>query len=156
MADALLKYYEILPGSGFFDLTMDGALLAEDSGLKTAVVLSLFTDRLAENDDELPDGTTNRRGVWTDTFATVDGDLQGSRLWLLSRSKQQQAVVNKAMEYAEEALKWLIDDGIAKEVNVEAAAIASGVLALGIEIVKPGGETVGFKFENLWEALNGV
>lgn len=154
--DAKLIYKEIAPGFGFFDLNLVNGSLDEDHSLETAVILSLFTDRRADADDILPEGGGDRRGVWSDTFATIDGDLQGSKLWLLSREKQLPDVANRARQYAEEALVWLIEDGIAAEINVTAESVAQSVLGLGVEIVKPEGDSIGFKFNNLWEALNAL
>lgn len=154
--DAKLIYKEIGPGFGYFDLSLASGSVVEDHSLETAVILSLFTDRRAEVDDALPEGGGDRRGVWSDAFADIPGDLQGSRLWLLSRSKQLPDVANRARQYAEEALQWLIDDGIAAQVNVSAESVARGILGLQVQIVKPDGEAVGFKFSNLWEALNAI
>ena len=117
-----------------FDLAIQGADIATDEGLRTAVLVSLFTDRRANDDDVIPDGTDNRRGWWADAWPEVDGDLEGSRLWLLSREKQLPDVLQRAKEYGEEALAWLIDDGIALTVTVSAEWAASGVLGLRVEI----------------------
>ena len=61
----------------------------------------------------------------------------GSRLWLLSRSKATQDTVNSARLYAEEAVQWMVEDGIAESVTAEAERHADGVLAFRVEIVKP-------------------
>lgn len=116
------------------DLSVIGAALKPDAGLETAVVLSLFTDARAEDGDRLPDDETDPRGWWGDVAATVDGDRFGSRLWLLKREKQTQETLNRARTYAEEALAWLIDDGIATAVLVEAEWISRGLLGLGVTI----------------------
>ena len=76
--------------------------LAADNGLKTAVLISLFTDRLAAADDEIPDGTEDRRGWWGDMPADGSApsgappDPIGSRLWLLARAKQSAETLNRA------------------------------------------------------------
>lgn len=154
--DVKITYKEIGPGFGFFDLSLVDGSLADDAGLESAVIVSLFTDRRADIDDILPAGGSDRRGVWSDIFNPVDGDLQGSKLWLLSREKQLSSVAVQARQYAEESLQWLIDDGIASAINVTAEIVAQGVLGVGVEIVKPSGDVINFKFSNLWEALNAV
>lgn len=140
------------------DLSLSGALLDVDDGLQTAVIASLFTDRRAEPGDVLPDGAGgDRRGWWGDALPPVvsgvpiDGDRIGSRLWLLGREKQLQAVVNRAREYAAEALAWLIEDGIAERVEVEAEIVRAGVLGLDIAIHRPPGDAVDFRFAYAWE-----
>lgn len=123
--------------------------LAEDDGLETAVIISLFTDRRAEPDDELPAGD-DRRGWWGDALAEVPGDRIGSRLWLLSREKQLSRVLPKAREYALEALQWLVEDGVALAVDVTAEIAGPGILGLLVEIRRPGAGPVKYRFERFW------
>lgn len=151
--DAKLTFKEISPGVGYFDIGIAGADLERDSGLETAVIISLFTDRRAEADDILPDGSDDRRGYWGDQYAEVEGDLLGSRLWLLDREKQLPGVVQRAKQYAEEALAWLVEDGVAAKVIVTAEIPRPGMLGLVIEIHKPDGQQLGFRFSNLWDIL---
>jgi len=114
-----------------FDIALDGLNLATDAGLRTAVILSLFTDRRAEAYDVLPDASGDRRGWWADAYAD---DRIGSRLWLLAREKQQPQVLARAREYAEQALRWMVDDGLATRVSVTAETVRTGVLGLRIVI----------------------
>jgi phage gp46-like protein len=93
--------------------------LETDSGLATAILISLFTDRRADDTDELPGDADDRRGWWGDSVAEVPGDQIGSKLWLLERSKITTDSVRLARQYGEEALAWLIADGVAAAVLVE-------------------------------------
>lgn len=131
--------------SGAADLTVAGADLDSDDGLGTAVIISLFTDRRVA-DDELPAGESWRRGYWGDSLNDEPGDETGSKLWLLGRAKQTPAVLVRAEEYAQEALAWLVDDGIARAVAVVAAWIARGVLSLCVTIDMREGGTREFQF----------
>ena len=133
-----------------FDWLLARPCLAEDDGLETAVTISLFTDRRANDDDELPSGD-DRRGWWGDALAEVSGDRIGSRLWLLSREKQLPDVLSRAREYALEALQWLVDDGVARSVNVEATSVRQGVLGLTVTIARTRGETARYRFESFWK-----
>lgn len=135
------------------DIRQVGADLEGDPGLKTAVIVSLFTDARAASDDELPPGETDRRGWWGDLLAGGDGDRIGSRFWLLAREKQLPEVLAKAEEYAAEALQWLVDDGIAKAVEVSAEWVRRGLLGVRIVISKPDGDAVEFRFNHLWEGV---
>lgn len=120
-----------------------GDLVAEDS-LRTAVILSLFLDRRANDDDILPNGSDDRRGWWADTVApmtdygigggSASGDRIGSRLWLLSREKQLAGVLERAQHYAEEALAWLVEDGVATAVQVTATNPRQGWLVLEVTV----------------------
>lgn len=130
-----------------FDISLDGADLATDGGLQTAVIMSLFTDRRAEPDDAIPDGTDDRRGWWADAWPAAPGDLWGSRLWLLYREKDLPSVLTRAQQYAEESLAWMVADGVAAAVRVTAERVRRGVLGIFVEIEKPDGE----RFADLWE-----
>lgn len=73
--------------------------------------------------------------------AAAAHDRIGSRLWLLGREKQLAEVVRRAKDYAEEALAWLIDDGVARRVSVTPSVPRQGWLWLEIRIdLADGGE----------------
>lgn len=136
-----------------FDLAISGGDLVGDDGLETAVLLSLYTDRRALDEDELPDGGTDQRGWWADAY----GDRPiGSRLWLLSREKDLDSVLRRAEEYASEALAWLIEDGIAKAVEVEAIHLRRDVLQLIVAIERPTGAVVVRRYDYVWRSSNGL
>lgn len=147
MTDVALRWDTDLFGA---DLALDGAALATDDGLKTAVIISLFTDARARDDDPLP-AEGDRRGWWGDAEPAVAQDVIGSRLWLLSREKRLPSVVARAREYAEEALAWLIADGVASAVAVQAEAIGEHTLGLLVEITRPAGPGR-LRFDFVWEA----
>jgi len=134
------------------DLAIEAGDLAIDDGLETAVILSLFTDRRARASDQLPDGQIDRRGWWGDVRPPVADDLCGSRLWLLGREKETSTVLERAREYATEALTWLILDGVAAAVDVVAEFVSAGVLGLHVAIQRPSSDTVDFRFELAWSA----
>lgn len=100
------------------DWTIAAGDLASEAGLRTAILISLATDRLAEPDDPIEPGE-DPRGWWADAY-DIDGtnDRIGSRLWLLRREKSTEATRRRAVLYAEEALEWLVADGIAEAVAV--------------------------------------
>jgi len=110
------------PALACADITVSKGDLVADRGLRTAVLISLFTDELARPDDALPDGTDDRRGWWGDT--PVEGespDPIGSRLWLLARAKRTEETRRRAETYAQDALTWLVADGVAAAVAVAAS-----------------------------------
>lgn len=92
-----------------------------DDGLRTAVYLSLFTDRLADEDDRLPHDPAepfpDRRGYWADflvpvLFPALAGFRLGSRLWLLRGRTLTTETTAEARAYCAEALVWLETLGI--------------------------------------------
>ncbi|SFT73695.1 phage GP46 family protein [Halomonas saccharevitans] len=142
--DIALRYD---PGAKRFDLRLEGGDLLADEGLETAVLLSLFTDRRALLEDRLPDGSSDRRGYWADAYRDR---RHGSRLWLLHREKAEEDVRRRAREYAEEALAWLIEDGIAESVEVEARHVRFDTLGLRVVIRRGGRELLEGQYDYVW------
>lgn len=123
--------------------------------LVRAVIISLFSWRRARPDDDLP--SNERMGWWGDTYPQVENDKIGSRLWLLSRAKFFKDVPAQAREFAEEALEWIVTDGLAAKVQVMAERI--GLDTLGIHVVlyrKDGSVLFDLRFPNAWEFANAV
>lgn len=133
-----------------FDLTLhsgeQGRDFLGDAGLLSAVIISLFTDRRARDDDPLPDERvgvpSDRRGWWGD-YLDEDQPAVGSRLWLLWREKDLDVVVARAEEYAREALAWLTTEQAGtlrvERVDVSARRVSPGYLGIGVRAVPPAG-----------------
>lgn len=123
------------------DALVQSGLLLTDETLLTPTIISLFTDKLAGADDELPATENWKRGWWADSFAALPGDKIGSHLWLLFRCKQTEETRLRGEEYARAALAWMVEDKIAKAVTVTAAWLEPGTgrLGLGIVLAKPDG-----------------
>ncbi len=116
------------------DYPLNEAGLIEDEGLSSMVLLCLFTDARALASDALPYENSDRRGWPGDSFAAFNW---GSRLWLLSREKITSSTLNRAKDYAREALQPLIDFKLIKASNVSAKRVSRNAVALTIEVIKP-------------------
>jgi phage gp46-like protein len=139
--------------TGDADLTMIDSDLASDRSLATAVLLSLFTDRRAHDDDVPPSGDSrDRRGWWADQFAVVGGDLIGSRLWLLDRSTLTNENALKAKQYALEALQWMLDDAVVASIDVTVTNTSNGRLIV-VAVQRPSGDRTTFSFDPAWSHL---
>jgi phage gp46-like protein len=137
-----------------FDILLDGPDLATEEGLKAAIYISLGTDARARPEDEIPDGTDDRRGFWGDAFNAIAGDVTGSRLWLLERSKTTAEVLRLAKDYGLEALQWLIEDKVASSVDLSTER-QDATLAFAVIVTRPDGRIS--KFDYVWEGLfNGL
>lgn len=124
--------------------------------LVRAVMISLFTWRRANPDDELPDtsASAQRMGWWGDNYPEVINDRIGSRLWLLGRAKIVPDTLIRAKAYAEEALKWLVDDGIAARVVVEVERQGLTTVALACRFFKSDGRALAnIRFTDAWSFL---
>lgn len=137
-----------ITSTGTGDWTISAGALTSDDDLASAVLISLFTDRQANADDVIPDGSGDRRGWWGDQ----DQDVPiGSRLWLLDRSRLTQDVANTAQVHISEALKWLIDDGVAAGIAVAARISGQSQLDTIITITRNDGAKVPLKYSWVWQ-----
>ena len=131
------------PNTGDFLLTR---------GFDTAITMSLFCERRADT-SEVPTAEL-RRGWWGNTIGPEGFEI-GSKLWLLDQARQTQATLNKAVDYAREALQWLVDDGHLVSIDVSAAFSTNGI-TLNITLNRSNSATETRSYE-LWEnteALN--
>ncbi|MFO6448906.1 phage GP46 family protein [Erythrobacter sp. NE805] len=148
------------------DLLLANGQLATDDGMRTAILISLFTDARAADDEALPEDGGDRRGWWGDAYArdarpdagtARDRSRIGSLLWLLSRSKITAQVLAQAKQACDDALAWLVRDGIAAAVRVVVEAqVRTGqqtpdLLAIAVEVDRPGGPGRQ-RFDFVWEA----
>lgn len=109
--------------AGGADFAVSGGDLTLDLGLHTAVMISLFSDALADPSDVLPDGTGDRRGWVGDVpigGSAAYADPIGSRLWLYETQRQTEPVRRGIETAARDALGWMIRDGVADRVEVAA------------------------------------
>lgn len=97
-------------------LFLNGAVVTSDmaDNLSRAVVISLFTWRRADDSDDY-DHELGKQGWWGDS---LNEDEIGSKLWQLLRSKITSETLLRAQEMADDALKWLVEDGICTDVSV--------------------------------------
>ena len=141
------------------DLLLANGALATDDGMRTAILISLFTDARAADDAELPEAGDDRRGWWGDALAdgsgidagtARDANRIGSLLWLLARSKITDRVLQQAHQACYDALSWLLRDGVAAALRVIVEA-QGHTLAIGIELDRPSGPGRQ-RFDFTWDA----
>lgn len=125
--------------------------IAEDNGLETAVLISLFADARATPDLLDPiDQDGDLRGFWGDI--AIPGDSTGSLLWTLKRAKQLQSTLAQARGYCKTALQWLIDDAVADLVDVQCEFIKRGWLGIQVDIYRPGSANpVSYRYNYEWQ-----
>jgi len=138
------------------DLVLFGFDLERDDGLETAVIISLFTDRRASAEQIPPEyPQDDLRGYWGDITAVSATDQTGSLLWLLAREKQLPQILSRAEQYCREALAWMIDDMVATTISVAASFYSMGVMLLEINIDRPTGQSVRYRYNYEWSAQAG-
>lgn len=135
------------------DLCIVDGDIALDPGLASLVLMSLLTDARAQPQD-VDAGEDDLRGWWGDALS--DRPL-GGRMWTLGRAKATAENVRRARDFAREALVWLIADGIAGRIEVEATVTpgdgSGATLALDILIVRSGARPERLSYDFLWSAM---
>lgn len=139
-------------GSAHGDWTTAGGGIALGPAIVSAVVLSLFTDRIASPDFVPTDGTADRRGWWGDSY---EPSPIGSRLWQLDRAAKSTAanLPKLARGYCVEALQWLLDDGVAASVSVTAGWASPTALAILVTVAEPDGRLTTFNAQYAWAGV---
>lgn len=138
--------------NGRGDWAMQGADLATDQPLVTAVLISLFTDRVASPDFVNTDGTADRRGWWGDAF---NPRPIGSRLWQFERAKKVGpfAMLLEVRDAIRDALNWVVEDGIASGVDVSNRWTTPSVMAVQVTIRKPAAPSTSLAFQWVWKGV---
>jgi phage gp46-like protein len=132
------------PATARGDLNMVGGAIELGHDLETAVLISVFTDLAADPDDILlPGQAADPRGWWADSLT---GDPIGTKLWQIFARTTSQDTLNWARDQVSKALTWMIADGVAAAVEVDAQYIARGALGLRITITEPSGRRTAFSY----------
>lgn len=147
MSDIGLFIIEREPGHPVLDIDITSTGIAADDGLETAVFISLFSDQRVSV-EELPDFVDEQRGWWGDLLSDVQDDKIGSKLWLLTREKTTVQTLQRFIDYSKDALQWMIDDGVADEILVDAEYLRRDTIKVTIQINKPDG--LNELFELVW------
>ncbi|UWS31750.1 phage GP46 family protein [Erwinia pyrifoliae] len=119
--------------------------------LTRSVVISLFSWRRAEPDDN----AEQPMGWWGDTWPTVQNDRIGSRLYLLRRTTLTNKTPLQARTYINQALAWMIEDGVAARIDTQVERTGIDVLATAITLWQRDGARHTITFDDLWSEVNG-
>lgn len=133
-----------LSGRSYIDIKIGDTDLVGDDGAETAALISMFTDQRVSL-EELPDFEESQRGWWGDLLSEIQDDQIGSKLWTLRREKQTTGTLQRFIDYTRDSLQWMIQDGFADDVQVDAEYIRRGFILVTVQMFKPKGDPVIFK-----------
>ncbi|HEN3599447.1 TPA: phage GP46 family protein [Yersinia enterocolitica] len=119
--------------------------------LTRAVIISLFTWRRADPDDD----SEQPMGWWGDSYPTIQNDRIGSRLYLLQRTTLTNNTVELARGYLDQALAWLKEDGVVSRITINVQRRGTDILTAKITLYRNDGSSQLITFDDLWSALNG-
>jgi phage gp46-like protein len=150
-----------------YSVSVDWSLLSDGTlddtqALATAVIVALGTDKLANEDDILPDpDSTDRAGWWGDMDAQelFDGWPIGTKLWLLKRSKivgpedPNGSTVARVEQYISEAIQPFVDQRMATSFEVHAARVGVERIDTLLTLYRGPKLPVELRFQILWQEL---
>lgn len=144
--DVLIK----MDKAGLYDIQVSGGDIASVDGLEAAIATSLFSDARAP--ENLQPDPALRRG-WVGDILTADtGRKTGSLLWILDQARLTDEMLNTAALYAQEALQWLIDDGVATRISASVERAGPREFMIVVNLVDASGRAK--QFSNLWRQTN--
>lgn len=117
----------------------NGSLLASGKDLETAILMSLFCDAPAQDGDVLAAGSA-KRGYWADVY-DEEGNVLGSRLWLLESEPLTQGTAQRAEVYSKEALNWLVAGRFVRAISTS-TELGNDVILLTLTVTLRDGNTV--------------
>ena len=126
MQDALIQ----VDINGLYDLVIDeeSADFASAEGFETSIPVSLFTDARAPA-VQVQEAQGRRGWVGNILFADIEREL-GGLLWILDQARLTENIINLAKTFAEESLNWMVEDGIAR--NINATVVQDGLRSVKI------------------------
>jgi len=131
-----------------FDIDFDdkGDFVLEDT-FDTNIAISLLSDARADQSEVSE--PERRRGFWADEVLFPDDPNQnfGSKLWLI-QGRRTQDNLNKAIDFAQISLQWLVDNNHVKSIDIQGQFITNGI-QLDINYVVDNDVTNNLSFQ-LW------
>jgi phage gp46-like protein len=133
--------------TGNYDISLENGDFTTTDGFDSSILVSLFSDARADKSEVLR--PEQRRGWWGDECSDNKNSKLGSKLWLLSQARKTPVTLNRAKDYAYQALKWLVDEGYSRKIDVNASFIAEGI-KLDITITNNAGATESRSYK-IWQ-----
>jgi len=131
------------------DMIIENGDLKADPGLETAALISLFSDKRVRFQD-LPPGENDQHGWWADLVSEPLSDEIGSKLWTLLRDGKVIDITVIEMEsILLDAFNWMLDDGLATKIVVDAGRVGQNEISGTVDITKPDGDNIPLKF--VWD-----
>lgn len=99
---------------GIYDISFTDGDFTLDAGLETSMMITCYCQK---RDESIEDPRS--RGGWAGNQLNQNGFEQGSLAWTLFQARADEDSKILAQNYLEDAFQWYLDQGIAKELDVE-------------------------------------
>jgi phage gp46-like protein len=139
---------KLIDNGEYYDLAIgtDGDLESVE-GLETSLTVSFFTDARADSSEV--SNPYYRRGWWGNLYTQSDQVEFGSKMWLLDQAVINDDTLNDAIDYAQSAYNWLLDQNYADQVNVSGSS-SFQTINITVQIVKES-NIINERVYNLWQ-----
>jgi Mu-like prophage protein gp46 len=135
--------------NGRFDLDFSGNDLHLTDSLKNAVLLSLGIWASVR----VPDGNAVLEPQISGWWGSSLDDIElGSTIWKSFSDKVGEPVLDKIDAAVTQALKWMIDDGVAKDVVPDTSILSKNSVEIVVKIIRPDSSEEEYKWQVNWEA----
>jgi phage gp46-like protein len=135
--------------NGRFDLDFSGNDLHLTDSLKNAVLLSLGI----WSSGRVPDGNAVLEPQISGWWGSSLDDIElGSTIWKSFSDKVGEPVLDKIDAAVTQALKWMIDDGVAKDVVPDTSILSKNSVEIVVKIIRPDSSEEEYKWQVNWEA----
>ncbi len=120
-------------GNNNWDIDFANGDFALTQGLDTAIYMSLFCEKRADNSEVL--NPILRRGHFTNEFSPVENYEVGSKLWLyIEQARNTNQNTSLIEDSIRDGLKWLIDQSIINDINI-VTNFSKSDLEIDLEII---------------------
>lgn len=133
--------------SGYYDISITEGDFTLIDGLDTAIELSLFVDKRAD-ESEVAEASLRRGWIGNEQSEDPEYEL-GSKLWLIEQARSIQNTLNKAIDYSRDCLNWMIPDNLIKDLTVD-GSISDDKITINNTFVRFDNSTFNKQFV-LWE-----
>ena len=135
--------------NGRFDLDFSGNDLHLTDSLKNAVLLSLGIWASGR----VPDGNAVLEPQISGWWGSSLDDIElGSTIWKSFIDKVGEPVLDKIDAAVTQALKWMVDDGVAKDVVPDTSILSKNSVEIVVKIIRPDSSEEEYKWQVNWEA----
>jgi phage gp46-like protein len=134
MADIKIEQINNGNGDKYFDFTLTDGDFTLDYGLNAAMAMSIFCEQRIDDETVPP----IQRGGWVgNELQPIEGYEQGSLVWTKYQSNTNAEGLIEALEgYLDDGFAWMLEDGIAKDVESNVNLLANNKIAATITVTQ--------------------
>lgn len=135
---------------GIYDIQIDGSDFASAEGFESAIATSYFTDSRAP---AVQVQEAQKRRGWVGNILTAIASRElGGLLWILDQARITNDTLNFAKSFAQDSLQWLIEDGLARSVQVSVTRNGTRGISILTDITTI--ENTVLRYVTLWRSTD--